>query len=357
MQPAVGRELWRLALRVVAIGTAVAVGIWLVVALRTVLLQVLIAIFLATGLGRLTDRLERAGLPRWAAVAIAFAGLLAGIVVTVVAVVLPLLQEVDALMQNLPRYRDFITHALQEVQRVLPFLPQLDQLVAGATENLVTGVGAQAAEPHTVAQVALGFVGRAISAMLVLIITLYLLADRDSIRSYLLAFVPPARRARVGAIADRVGDQTGGWLVGQATICAIVGGLTFIGLVLIGVRSAVLLAMIAALGELIPLVGPGTAALLAVLVAATQSPLQAVATLIYILALQQIDSYFLGPRIMGHAVKIHPLAVVLALLIGVELVGPIGALVAAPIAAAVSILLDELRSGAVAPEPKGPDRR
>jgi predicted PurR-regulated permease PerM len=194
-----------------------------------------------------------------------------------------------------------------------------------------------------VARFALGVLSGALSLVLVLLITLYFVVDGLRIREYLLGFLLPAQRARVRAATDRMGQRMGGWLLGQLALSATVGLVSFVGLSVLGIKGALLLAVIAAIGEVIPIVGPIAAAVPAVLVAATYSPVQAVLTLVLYVLIQQLENNLLVPKIMERAVALHPMAVVLSLLVGGELLGILGAIVSVPVAAAISVALDEVR--------------
>ncbi len=142
----------------------------------------------------------------------------------------------------------------------------------------------------------------------------------------------------------------GGWLIGQVELSLVIGVVVYLGLTVLGVQGALLLAVVAAVGEAIPIVGPVLSAIPAVIVALTQSPLLALATAIMYLVVQQLENNLLVPKIMERAVAIHPLAVIIALIIGGELLGIGGALVAVPVAAALAVILDELRWERLHPE-------
>lgn len=109
---------------------------------------------------------------------------------------------------------------------------------------------------------------------------------------------------------------------------------------------------VAALGELIPMIGPILSAIPAVAVAFTQSPAQGLLTLGFYVLVQQIENYVVVPRIMERAVNIHPLGVMLALLAGAELYGITGAILSLPVAAAVAVLLAEVRRARGQDEPR-----
>jgi putative heme transporter len=199
-----------------------------------------------------------------------------------------------------------------------------------------------------------GALGGLVSAVFVLLIALYLIVYGAQIRAYALSFIEADRRPRIRAVTDQMGQRMGHWALGQLAQSTIIGVITFLGLTLIGVPGAVLLAFLAAIGEIIPILGPWLAAVPAIIIAFLQSPTQGFITLAFYFVLQQVGSYLIQPNVVGRAVKLNPLAVFLALLIGAGLLGIMGALVAVPVAAALAVLLDQVREQPGEREPAGP---
>ncbi len=131
--------------------------------------------------------------------------------------------------------------------------------------------------------------------------------------------------------------------MGQVVLSTVVGLASFVGLSLLGVPGAVLLAVLAAIGEAIPIIGPIGSGVPAILVAAPASPIQAGMVAGLYALIQQTENHLLVPQVMRRAVALHPVAVVLAILIGGTLLRIAGVLVAVPITAALAVALDELR--------------
>ena len=180
----------------------------------------------------------------------------------------------------------------------LPIFDQLLQQVA----NLV-------GQALKVVQFAVSFLTTALDSVFVLILALYLTADAGRIRSWLLGFVPPAQRPRASRLAGHVGTRLGGWLRGQILLSAIIGVIVLIGLLALGVPYAVLLALVAAIGEAIPMVGPILSAVPAVLVGLTQSPTTGLLVLALYVVVQQLENHLIVPKVMERAVEIHPLEI------------------------------------------------
>lgn len=338
-----GAEAWRLAFRIVLAALAVGIGLWLAVTLRQILLQILVAIILASGLLPLVERLKAWGVPRGLAVVLIYLVLISCLVALGFALVPPVVNQIEEAISSAPELGDRSAEALRSIQVQFPFLAPLDEQVIGFTRTLGSQIGALASQVLVVARFALSFFSGLLSAVLVLLLTLYLIVDGYRVREYVLSFVPSPQRPRFREVTDRMGIRMGGWLVGQITLVLVVGTVSYVGLTILGVPGALLLAVVAGIGEAIPIVGPIASAIPAILVAATHSPLQAGLTALLYLMIQQLENNFLVPKIMERAVNLHPLAVVLSLLAGSELLGVIGAIVAVPVAAAVSVVLDEVR--------------
>jgi predicted PurR-regulated permease PerM len=342
---------WAVAWRIVLLATAVALAIWLALTLQGVLLQMLVAVVLATGLSPLVERLHARGVPRGLAVVSIYLLFLGGLGLLGFAVVPPVVDQTEAFIAEAPTFEDRGVEALKELQARFPFLPPLDQQLAAQVRQLGGQLGALVGQAFGVARVVLGVFSGLLTAVVILLLTLYLVIDGQRIQTYFLSFFPSERHARVGGVMRAIGLRMGGWLVGQVALCLAIGIVTYVGLSLLGVKGALILAVIAAIGEVIPIVGPIVSMIPAVIVALTQSPGLALAVVVLYLVIQQLENNLLVPKIMEQAVSLHPLAVIVAILVGGELLGVVGALMAVPVAAAVAVVLDELRDDKLAPQP------
>ncbi|MFI5275039.1 MAG: AI-2E family transporter, partial [Ktedonobacterales bacterium] len=255
----------------------------------------------------------------------------------------PVALEVQSLVTQAPTFGAHFVQSLDDLQKQFTFLPPLGPALQQQVQQLGNQAGTILAQALNLVGVALGVFGGLFTLILTMLITFYLVVDGARIREYLLSFLPLSREAQARRVTDAMGLRIGGWLVGQLVLSAAIGVASFIALMLVGVHNALLLAVIAAVAELVPLIGPWIAAIPAVIVAFTQDPVKALLTVIAYVIIQQLESNLLAPRIMGRAVRLHPLAVILALLAGASLFGILGALVAVPVASAISVLLDEAR--------------
>jgi len=183
--------------------------------------------------------------------------------------------------------------------------------------------------------------GGIFSFVLIVIFSLYLAAQEEGIQSFLRLITPLAYEPYVMDLWERSQRKLGRWLRAQFLLGAVVGVFIFFGLTLLGVRHALLFAVLAGVFEIIPVVGPILAAVPAVLIAFLTSPLLGVSTIVLYLVVQQAESHVIVPVIMRKAVGLSPLVVVLALLIGGKLGGIFGIILAVPFTVIGAELLND----------------
>ena len=158
-----------------------------------------------------------------------------------------------------------------------------------------------------------------------------------------LSLVPVSRRERVGLFTDEVFDRVGGFMLGNLLTSVVAGIGTYVWLSVFGVPYALLLALLVALFDLIPMVGSTIAGVVVTLVAFTKGCPLAIATGVFYIVYRFVEDYLLNPRVMKHTVKVSPGLTIIATLVGGTLLGLIGALVAIPVAATFQLLLEEVR--------------
>lgn len=197
----------------------------------------------------------------------------------------------------------------------------------------------------------------AVSIVTLLVVVFFWLVEHARLQRYVLAFLPPEHRASARDSWNRIETRLGLWVRGQLILMGAIGLATGVVYTVLGLPAALLLAVIAALCEAIPLVGPTLGAIPALLVALSVSPQLALLVLVAYIALHLIEGNVLVPTVMRNTVGLSPFIVLVSLLIGGAIAGIPGAFVAVPIATAVEIALEPLqaRELPVAPEPRPDD--
>ena len=294
---------------------------------RSVLMLVFVAAFLAVGLDPAVSWLEDKGVKRGLAVAVVFVGLLLAMVGFVAAVVPPLVEQVTNFATNLPEYIDNLADRNDRIAEYVQendIADKLREAVGNSTSQIGGSLG-------TVIGVAGSVLGKIFNALTVIVLTIYFSLSLSRAREGTLKLVPKTRRERVKELADPILEKIGSYIGGNVSVSIIAG-----------VPYPVALALWVAIADLIPLVGATVGMIPAVIVAFFMGWPLGVATLVFFLIYQQIENYVIVPRVMTKAIDISPAAVLLAALIGGSLLGFVGALIALPFAAAVKLLAQEV---------------
>src|SRR4051794_12530212 len=308
-----------------------AYGVYIV---RSVLVLVVIALFLAVSLEPVVRWLMRHGMRRSSAVAIV------GVVVVVLSVaflwsVVPLIVDRGGrLINDLPVYLNRLSGESKAVREVTDRYNLTDRLSA-----LAAGV------PGMLAGGAVGFfqrfLGTIASTVTVPVLAMYFMAGMPRLRTELVRLFPPHRRGRVGELVEVMVDKVGGYMIGNIIISVFAGTATLICLELVGVPFALPLAATVALADLIPMVGATIAATVCVLVSLFTVGLwpKTVIVVLFFVAYQAAENYLLVPRVFRNTVDMPSVAVLLVALIGGSVLGLAGAVMAIPIAATVKVAL------------------
>jgi len=170
----------------------------------------------------------------------------------------------------------------------------------------------------------------------------YILQDESQVKEGVIRVLPLQLRADLVCMARLIDDVLSAYLRGQLLLCLFVGGMATLALLIIGVPFALVLGVVAGILEALPFVGPILGAIPAVLVALLSNPMSALWVAIAFFAIQQVENLLLVPRIAGQSVKLHPAMVMVVLVVGNELAGLVGMLLAVPITAVLRDLFKYL---------------
>ena len=181
-----------------------------------------------------------------------------------------------------------------------------------------------------------------LDAVLVTVLSIYLLIDGERLIAWLRTSAPIKHRPRVTFALEAFQRVVGGYIRGQLILCTLIGVLVGVGMAVLGVPYAVLLGVLAFILEFIPIIGVLISGAACVLLALTQGWLLAVLVLAYFIFVHIIEGDVVGPRIVGKAVGVHPAVSIVALVAGAELFGIWGALFASPIAGLIQAVLTEV---------------
>ncbi|GAA4785855.1 AI-2E family transporter [Microbacterium gilvum] len=324
-----------------ALGVLVALLIGSIVGqLATVLVYVGIALFLSLGLDPVVSFLERR-LPRPAAVTIVVVGVLLAFAGIITAIVPVIVEQVTNLIDDGPQMVDDVLASDWYQTLAAQFGDSFEDAAAGVLSFVqdpanLTSIGGG------IVAVGAGIAGGVTGVTIVLILTLYFMASLRGMKRLAARFVPAYQRDRFSELLEDISGAVGRYVIGQASLALINGVLTLIVMSIIGAPLPALLALIAFVGSLIPLVGTLSASIINALVCLFVSPVTALIAFGYYLVYMQIEAYVLSPRIMSKAVAVPGAIVVIAAVAGGALGGVLGALVAIPVAASIIIIVQKV---------------
>ena len=274
--------------------------------------------------------------PRWLAILVLYLVIIGALIGIGFLVVPPLADQGQQLWKAMPDMFDraqafLVAHGI--LDHPLSLKEAVERApVAGSTDAVGTVFGTL-----------VGLIGGVFGFLTILILTFYLLVEAEELRNQFLRLFPPSRRARVSAASRDVTLKVSAWLGGQLFLGTTIGVTSAIGLWLLGVPYFYVLALVAGVGEMIPIVGPILSAIPAILVAVTVSWKTALFVLIFFVVQQQFENHVLVPKVMSRQVGVSAVTVIVSLLIGGNLLGVVGAILAVPTGAILLVVFNELR--------------
>ncbi len=325
---------WDIPFRTMLRAAALIAGAWLLLQLLPVLLVVVAALFLVGTLGPSIEWLERHGMKRVWGVVLAFT-LLAVVASGVAAITVPaLVDQVTTLVKQEPVLRDRLASKLSRWRVSAPLAGSLRDIRYEA----IARAAATAALHYSSAAVEI--IAYVVSSVF---LAMYVMIDRDRLRGGLFAVVPRAQHMRLSRVLLNLESIVGGYIRGQVLTSVLMGLFVFGLLTASGVPNAVALAVFAGLADVLPYVGVFLSVGPAVIAALGVGVGTAAVVLLAMVAYEEFESRFLVPRIYGQALRLPSSVILVALLAGGTLLGIVGALLALPVAAALRMLVDELR--------------
>jgi predicted PurR-regulated permease PerM len=295
-------------------------------------------------LSPLVKRLHQAGVPKPLAILMVYIGLLAVLSLLGYLLISPLVEQINNVAKNLP-------NGVKDIQ---PSATSLDQFNKWLTQQGLPNVDTLKARlvaylsdwgsivVQNLSSVVIGSFNFLVNLVLTLVIAFYLLLDGEKLKDRLYQLVPDSQLSRVAFVEATVNEVLGGYLRGQVLMSITIGTMAGVGTYFLHLQQyAVLIGVLAGILELVPMLGPWLASMPALAFALVLSPPPSLLVLwvaLYFLIIQQLESNVIGPRITGHAVGVHPLGALMALLVGIELDGILGALFAVPVAGILFVI-------------------
>jgi predicted PurR-regulated permease PerM len=311
-------------------------------AAREALMLIYVSALIAMGFSPLVGVIERLSqasgrrrVPRVFAILVIYLSIIAVIVLIGFLVLPPLVDQASSLWSNMPLYFErfqnlLVNYGLQ--RRPITLREAVQNAPAGSSGNAVGAV----------LLAFWGLAGGLFGVITVLILSFYLLIEAEALFNSITRLIPEPSRAHVTTASRQAVSKVSAWLRAQMILAGVMGTFAAVGLGFMGEPYFYVVALIAAIGETVPIIGPIIGGVTAVAVAITVSPKLALMVGVYFLVLHQLEANVLVPKIMERRVGVSPVTVMAALLIGGALWGLIGAILAIPTAAILSVIVDEL---------------
>jgi predicted PurR-regulated permease PerM len=340
----------------------VALGFWLLFRFYQVILILLAGIIISVALNPAVNRLRARGIPPGVAVAAIF-GLLLLVFLLFLRFVAPLIADQAATIGTqlgeayaavVQRLREAPNMLVRQLAEALPAQPGLATPAPEPQSPPADGVA-----PSPFAQ-AWGYLGAAAQTVYqigaIFLIAFFWTIEAERIKRSAVSLLPLDRRDAAREMIAEIETRIGGYVTGQLLLSLIIGSLSFVAYLIIGLPYALALALFVGIMEVIPVIGPLIGAIPAVVIGFSMSPLTALWTVVASLVIHQLEANVFGPRVMKRTMNMRPLVTLLALTAFGTLFGVLGALIALPLASVIQLFLDRLVLEAPARYDGGEDR-
>lgn len=297
-------------------------GLYTLFQIRSIVVLLFISFILMTAVNPLVRRTLKWKIPTIIVMLVVYIGIIA-LVSTVVASLVPaVVAQTRGLSVALPTYLDTLEGF---------FNTQIDTSLTG---NYLSSI------PSNILKIAAGAFNNVLNVMAVFFMTYYLVIERPLLHKYLLRFFDDKDAEKQAEnVVQLVENQVGGWVRGELLLMAIIGMMTYLGLIALGIPYALPLAVLSGMLEAVPNLGPTIAAIPAILIGFTVSPLIGLGALAMSVLIQQLENNLIVPKIMESATGTAPLITILVLLVGYTLGGVAGAVLSMPIFLTVRTIL------------------
>ncbi|OGG86797.1 hypothetical protein A2V95_01470 [Candidatus Kuenenbacteria bacterium RBG_16_41_7] len=310
--------------------------------IRDALALLFVSIIFAAAIDPLVDWLQKRKIPRAASILMIYIILLAVFSLVIILMIPPITEEIGQIISNFPAYYEKVSIGIHTMQSqaddnniqigsdsIVKTLQSLSLTLAQTTKSIFVTITS--------------IFGGLFSLLVVLVITFYLTVEENALKYFIKFLTPLKYRAYTMDLINRMQYKIGLWLRGQLLLSIIVGILVYAGLLLFGVKYALLLALIAAILEIVPYLGPWISGIIAVFIAFSDgSIIKVLLVALWYLLVQQAENNIIVPKLMGRMVGLNPIIVIMAIIIGFKLGGVIGGMMGVPVAAAIAVYLTDI---------------
>ena len=305
---------------------------------RDILAVLFISLILASALDPWVDWMQDRKMPRAVGVITIYLLLFGILGSTILLIIPPITTQITELTTNYPQITEKLSSGFTLIKQYSLGQNPLTNLLesngdlpgfAKVAENVISG--------------AIDVFGGIFTFFLVLVITFYMVVEEDSVKKIIWSIAPAKNQVYIMKLISRMQKKIGLWLRGQIILSLIIFILTYIGLSILGVKYALVLAIIAGMTEFIPYLGPMIAAIPAMFLAFTQGGaifMAFVGVLYYVI--QLVENNIIVPKLMQKVVGLNPIVTLAVLMIGFKLAGIIGMVLAIPVATAINVFIKDV---------------
>lgn len=308
--------------------------LWLV---RDILAILFVSLIFASAVDTWIDKLQRYRIPRAIGILLIYIialGILSGVIILIIPAISGQVLEIA---KRFPTYYDKVVTgfvSLREYSDAHGFDADIQQGLQHLNSKITSNIG-------SVFTTITSIFGGIVSFFVVLVITFYMVVQENAIKKIVRQVAPDRYQPYISQVINRIQRKVGAWLQGQLILCVFVGLITFIGLSILRVKYALILSLIAGVMEFVPFLGPILGAIPAVFLVFFQSPIKALLVIGLYILIQQIENNILVPKVMQKAVGLNPIISITVLMIGAKVAGIVGALLAIPVATALSVVVKD----------------
>ena len=309
---------------------------------RKALTPLIIGGFIAYFLNPFIEAVARRGVKRTWSVAICY-------IVLILIILLAMLFLIPKLIGQLSEFTEIISEQMPLIeemgQRYQTFLQKVDPNLRNILESITTQGASRGSEYlknalSSIMNGAMGMLSQAANLVVGFVIAFYITKDFYDIKQTVVSWIPKNIRENVLLIFSDIDKVFGSFIRGHLTVSFIVWSLSILGLKIIGIRTAFSLGFVVGLLNIIPYFGPILGSIPAVLMALTGGIKPAILTLVVLVVVQQLESGFITPKVVGNSLGLHPLFIIISLLIGGKLFGLAGMILAVPVTGILKALGD-----------------
>lgn len=305
--------------------------------IREILAILFVSLILASAVDPWVDYLQKRKVPRGISIMLIYFVMLSVVVTVISLIIPPIITQISELTANFPTIFEKVLNGFAYLRNYSVehnLFESLKENFGSIGSNLQQAAGG-------VFSTVSGIFGGIVSFFLILVMTFYMVVEENALKKIVWSIAPEKHQIYIMKLVNRMQKKVGLWLRGQLILSFIIFLLTYISLLVMGVKYALVLALVAGLTEFVPYLGPILASIPAIFLAFTQEPILAVFVAILYYIIQLVENHIIVPKLMQKVVGLNPIVSIAVLLIGFKIAGVLGAILSIPVATAISVLIHD----------------